>query len=563
MAQKTADGRKTGFWETLLTSALFWIVLTALAVLPMLMVPITVPIGPMSWDTYIYLDAAQRIGLGQVHSVDFSAPVGPLGYYLFAWGLRLFPNAHPLLLAQWCMLAVALPLMALVCWEVGRKNKVLALVLVIPFLFFATMPSNAQVFHTLPSLDGFGIYNRHAVILLYVLVSGLLFMRDGRRLAVLCGTIMLALFLTKITGFLVGGLFGLLALLAGRIGIRSILLAAVIFAVPLLALELSVGMVLPYLTDIAMLASDNQESALSRFLLVIAREIDLLVPAGLLAVLALFIERRSHVHVTRFFDRSFWWIAVVVAGGIIFETQNTGSQEFIFLWPVLVMSFLRIPSGERNGRLAFAVVAAFCVLPTASLIVFKTVRAAGTSLLYEPLHAPHLRNMQYYSIRQDMLDRAIVFKDQYPGHRDAYEALVPLWQTPTPQLYSDVDFQALWLLLADDMVKAFTDFERERSIRIETLATLDFTDPFPWILDRTPTPHLQIGVTPGRTLSERDSEAREAMKTTDGVLRPSCPPTGARLEIEAYFAQALEGRTVVPLTPCWDLLVRPDLLPAP
>lgn len=562
MAEMVTGGRKTGFWEMLLTSSLFWVLVTAFAVIPLLIVPVTVPIGPMSWDTYLYLDAAQRIALGQVHSVDFSAPVGPLGYYLFAWGLHVFPNSHPLLLAQWCMLVVALPLMALVCWEVSRKSRTLSLVLVIPFLLFAVMPANAQIYNTLPGLDGFGIYNRHAVILLYVLVSGLLFMRDGRSLAVLCGSVMLALFLTKITGFLVGGLFGLLALLAGRISIRSILVAAAIFVVPLLALELSVGMVVAYLGDIATLASDNQESALSRFLLVIAREIDLLFPAGLIALLVLFIERRSHVRSTRFFDHSFWWVAVVVVGGIIFETQNTGSQEFIFLWPVLVMAFLRIPSGERSGRLAFAVVAAFCVLPTASLIVFKTVRATGTSLLYEPLDAPHLRNMQYYSIRQDMLDRALIFKDQYPEHRDAYEALVPLWQTPTPQLYSDVDYQALWLLLADDAVKAFGDFERERNVRIETLATLDFTDPFPWILDRTPTPHLQIGVTPGRTLSERDVEAREAMRTTDGVLRPSCPPTGTRLEIEEYYAEALERRTVVALTPCWDLLVRADLLPA-
>lgn len=562
MAEIVAGRRRVGFGQMLLTNPLFWIALTAVVVLPLLMVPVTVPIGPMSWDTYLYLDAAQRIALGQVHSVDFSAPVGPLGYYLFAWGLQLFPNAHPLLLAQWCMLAVSLPLMALVCQEVSRKSRPLALVLVIPFLLFATMPANAQIYHTVPALDGFGIYNRHAVILLYVLVSGLLFMRDGRRLAVLCGTVMLALFLTKITGFLVGGLFGLLALLAGRIGIKSVLFAALIFVFPLVALELSVGMVLPYLGDIAMLASDNQESALSRFLVVIAREIDLLVPAGLVALLVLFIERRSHVHLTRFFDHSFWWIAVVVVGGIIFETQNTGSQEFIFLWPVMVMAFMRIPLAEKDGRLAFAVVAAFCIVPTASLIVFKTIRAAGTSLLYETLDTPHLRNMQHYSTRQDMLDRALVFKDQYPDHRDAYEALVPLWQTPTPQLYSDIDYQALWLLLADDAVKAFVDFERERNIRIETLATLDFTDPFPWILDRTPTMHLQIGVTPGRTLSEGDVEAQEAMKATDGVLRPSCPPTGTRLEIEEHYAQALEGRTVVTLTPCWDLLVRADLLPA-
>ncbi len=52
----------------------------------LLAMPLAVPIGPMYWDTYIYLDAAQRIKMGQIPGADFSTPVGPLGYYLLRQG---------------------------------------------------------------------------------------------------------------------------------------------------------------------------------------------------------------------------------------------------------------------------------------------------------------------------------------------------------------------------------------------------------------------------------------------------------------------------------------------
>ena len=75
-----------------LRSPLFWLV-AVIAVLPaFLLLPLNVPIGPMYWDLFIYFDAANRIFHGQVPIVDFFVPVGPLGYYLFAGGLKMFPQ---------------------------------------------------------------------------------------------------------------------------------------------------------------------------------------------------------------------------------------------------------------------------------------------------------------------------------------------------------------------------------------------------------------------------------------------------------------------------------------
>lgn len=65
-------------------TALVWAVIGALTALIVagLALPLHAPIGAMYWDSFLYLDAANRIGQGQVPNVDFFTPVGPLEYYL-------------------------------------------------------------------------------------------------------------------------------------------------------------------------------------------------------------------------------------------------------------------------------------------------------------------------------------------------------------------------------------------------------------------------------------------------------------------------------------------------
>ena len=155
----------------------------------LLALPVSVPVGPMYWDVLIYYDAANRIFGGQVPSVDFFAPVGPLGYYLFAGWLYVFPNGQPVLLAHWSLLAVTAPLMALVVADVDRRARTTAFALLIPFLIFALLPFNTREFYPFPGSDGFGIYNRQCCQLLYVLVAAIAFMRSQKLLAaIVCAT---------------------------------------------------------------------------------------------------------------------------------------------------------------------------------------------------------------------------------------------------------------------------------------------------------------------------------------------------------------------------------------
>ncbi|MBD9375313.1 hypothetical protein IB238_22070 [Rhizobium sp. ARZ01] len=522
--------------------------------------PLVVPIGPMYWDTYIYLDAAHRISTGQIPSVDFSTPVGPLGYYLFAWGLDLFPKAQPLLLAQWSILLVAAPLMAIVLTEISSRSRPLAFALLVPFLIFAVSPANAQFYHAFAGLDGFGIYNRQGVILLYLLTSGLLFLRDGRKLAVFCAAAMLALFLTKITGFLVGGLFGLLALLAGRISWTNLFLAAAVFLASVVVIEAGSGLISAYLADIVQLASMNQEALLPRFKTVVSAKLDVLLPAAMLSAILCWIDWTRPDRSIRFFDRSFSWFSVAVVGGIVYETQNTGSQEFIFLWPVLLMIFARVELLDSRARLAFVTLAAFCVIPTFATVAHKTLRAVAVLPTHARMHLPAVKNLQQVSQRQEIIDRATYLETHYQNYASAYADLSDHGQLPSWQYYSELDFQLYWIISANSLVESLKTFEVQNNVWLDSLMNLDFTNPFPWLLDRDATKHIQIGADPDRTVPPLNEEAIRSIAETAAVLRPKCPLTTGRRLLFAHYEEALKGRTLVEVHPCWDLLLRPDIL---
>lgn len=540
---------------------LLWFALALVLVVLLLSLPLSGAIGPMYWDTYIYLDAAQRIAMGQVPNVDFQAPVGPLVYYLFAWGLELFPRAQLLLLAQWCFLAVAAPLMAVVVADAAKRSHGLAFALLIPFLVFALAPVNSLTYSSFPTLDGYSIYNRHASVLLYVLVSGLLFLKDGRRLAWFCALAMLTLFLTKITAFLAGGLIGLFALMAGRISLRNVALAAVIFLVPLALSEFTVQFVSSYISSIAQLVGLNEGGWVSRVLMVVSAKLNVLLPMGVMCAMMAWLSLGGAERSVPFLDRSYWWLGVVTLAGILFETQNTGGgQEFIFLWPVLLMVWPRLQGYEKRSGAILLALAAFSVIPTISTVAHRTLRSIAVMPSYEALDLPILKNMEQVAARADNIARANSDVSHYIEFARTYESLA---QEPGPSWNYDteLDFQIYYLMDLAAGAQAILDFEAANNVRLNTLMTLEFTNPLPWVLDRDSTRYIQIGADPSRTIPPMTPEIEAAINATDAVIRPKCPVTSSRLAVEAIYSAALEDRQVVEIHPCWDLLLRPGLLP--
>ncbi|WP_349434349.1 hypothetical protein [Pararhizobium sp. A13] len=552
----------------------------AVACLPLAVIgTLVMPIGPMYWDHYIYLDAANRIFDGQIPSVDFFAPVGGLGYYLFAGWLYLFPNGHALLLSSWSMMTVTAPLMALVVWDVQKRSPAIGYPLLLPFLFFSLLPFNTGEFYPYPGSDGFGIYNRQICQLLYVLAAALVFVRGWRILAAVTALAMLALLFTKVTGVAAGTVLCLMAFLAGRFPLRAALAAAAVFFATIGLLELATGIVSAYAADILSLILINDASLLPRLLQAASINFGVILSCCILAFVLLLNEFATFLEKMRNFaakpafaslgavaDQSFFWLASFVIAGLLFESQNTGSQAFIFLWPLLLATLLE--SYRRKGSsAAFAMiaVAAFsAALPPVVTVAQKAARAWIGAVNTAPLVNRSLKGMGAVGVRDIFNLRAERLRTHYVDYRATYEALASTGEFPSFLLHSDMDFQTLWLQTVDGAISAIGDYEAANKVRFETIMTIDFTNPFPWLMDRHAPKYIAIGADPYRAVPPPDQRVREAVSAADLALYPTCPPTMARLKLLKLYEPALAaGHRRITLTPCFDAFVRNGLAAGP
>jgi hypothetical protein len=554
----------------LILSPWLWLGAFLAAILLLLSLPVRLPVGPNYWDIAVYLDGGHRLAIGHMPHRDFFAPVGGLSYLLFRIVEMVWPNAHPLLIVQWCVLIVALPPVVIATAHIARSSRGQALALLLPFLFFAMVPINGVELYPSPGFDAYGNYNRHICLLLYALMAVLWRMPQGRLKLVLALWIMAGLIGIKITGFMVG--LGLLihAVIAGRMSWKGFALVLGAMAAALVLLDASTSMVRAYVADILSLVAMNRGSLAGRFLTVASLEFDVLAGGTLLVLTLLLAEWRGiaagHPLVSTGFIRSLAdshaaRIGVALIGGAVFETQNTGSQEFIFLWPVIVpviaAAWQALP-GEtfHRWRAVILVLAAATLLPHGMKILHRTARAIASAPTYAALDAPHLGPLGRVSGKPEHLRRAEILLDHYVRHREAYASFADQNELPSAILFSELDYQLAWLMGVDRAIGALKAHEMRTGRKIASLYALDFVDIFSPILQRDTALHVPIGLDAFRTFPEPDAAILDDLRRVEGILVPSCPVTHARRIIAERFAPALEGRERIEITPCWALHVK-------
>lgn len=543
-------------------SPLAWIVAFAVVAIAGLALPLRLPLGPNAWDTVVYLDAIQRIGLGQVPTIDFFAPIGPLGFYLAAALGALFPNAQPMLLINWALLPIMLPVLALIAGEVSRGSRPQALALVLPFLLFATFPINLHALYPSPGFDGYGFYNRHVALLLYLLIATLIFAQRRALRITLVAVLMLTLFLTKITGAVSGTLLVGYATLCGRMRFRDAVAAAALVILALGVLEIATGLSSAYLADILTLLGLNTGTLLPRFLTVASVKFNVIGPSLILLATLAYAAWRDGLPTTlagwrALADTPIGWLAAGLAALALFETQNTGSLEFIGLWPILLP--LLIHWWERRDdrmRPLVLVLALATTLPTAIICVERSMRAVMSAPTYVALDVPDLGALGRISVKADIAARAAAMLDHYATQPEGYRDLIRRDILPSYILYSEIDYQATWMLEIQQAITAIRNWEAANKRALNGFFTFDFVDPLNQLLERTPPRVVPVGVDPGRSTPDLQPGTLEALSQTDALLMPKCPVTTAREAIRRHFAGALEGRERIALAPCWDMYLR-------
>lgn len=534
--------------------------------------PLRAPIGPMYWDVFTYYDAANRILSGQVPAVDFFTPAGPLGYSIAAAWVALFPNGQPSLLVHWSVMTVTVPLMALALASMPARSRSLGLWLVLPFLLFSLLPFNGKEFYPFPGSDAFAFYNRQVCLALFPLVTGLVFARRRGLLIALLTLSMLVLFFLKITGFLAAGLICAFALLAGRVRSRDAAVIAVLFCAALAVLELSTGIVSSYLQDVLILADMNSGTLLPRVFQSLSINFGVSAALGVLSLVLLagdsqglrqavarIRSEKSTASVAAMLDRPAFWIIAITAAGVLFETQNTGSQAMIFVWPALVAALVALPAWVGRPRFAFAVaaLAGAAYLP----LVVESIERAGRAYIGTignvPLEHQNLKTLGAVSMRPAVSARSKVMMDIYSRDRAAFEDMAASGEMSDPILYSEFDFQISYLRTVDQAITSIRAIEERNGIRFDTIMSLNFTNPFPYLMDRRAPLHLTVGNDPFRAVPKPESREIAAVAAADLVLMPTCPVTNANLALEKIYAAGLTKHRRMKLDQCFDAFIHP------
>lgn len=530
-----------------------------------------VPIGPMYWDTNIYFDAIHRINLGQLPSVDFNTPVGPLNYWLATLLHNYFPNGHPVLIIHWSQLLITAPMMLIVCWMVSRRSLRLALGLLLPFLVFAAFPFGTVDFFPFPGVDGFGHYNRHGAILLYVTTASVFFIRNPFVQALLLALCGIALILGKITAFAAALIIVGFGFLSGLVGFFALVASLVLFAGALVGLEFQTGIISSYLQSIWDLAQSNQSVLLPKFLTVFSQRMDVVFACGLL-ILALFFTdifgARNRAEPTPVFkpywhkftdlvSHDYFALGFVLLAGIFYETQNTGSQAFIMLWPVILMILFFRASPERLPNLFIIVLAMATVLPTFTKLTHKGLRTIAVAPTYDSLEHKNLGILGNVSAKDIFLERIEPMKEFYTKGKWQLRNLSENEVLPSSIIFSEPDFQILWYHLMDEAIDSIYQYEAENNVKFETIFTIDFTNPFPFLMNRNAPLHVQIGADSGRTLGEMSEKVSNSVQNADIILRPTCPILFTVDEIYQIYKEAIDiNHKRIRLNDCYDAFIK-------
>lgn len=129
---------------------------------------------------------------------------------------------------------------------------------------------------------------------------------------------------------------------------------------------------------------------------------------------------------------------------------------------------------------------------------------------------------------------------------------------PSTILWSEIEYQAFYLVNLAEALKAFRQLEQRTGRTFATVYTPDNVDMMPYVLGRTPLRDVTVSLDLGRGFpASRQQRLVAAAARADAIFLRRCPVTPYSLDLVKLMQPALEGRTMMALTPCWDIAVKP------
>jgi hypothetical protein len=520
------------------------------------------PSGLYTTDYQFLAEGARRILLGQTPHVDFSAPVGPLTFWLLALASRtrfLGSDVFALNILMWAIAAIPAALVAM-----RLPSRWQALLFVGTVALAVLSPFNLEQMNDVCDINYNGIYNRHGAALLFItFVAGFTRPRGAVADGVLFAWLLGAMFLLKVTyGFAGIGFLGLACLFsAQRLKAAAVGLALLVLAA--LALEATTGIVSGYLRDVAEMARLNSDRIVA-FLwgAFWGSTLVILVGVGLVVLLALDPLRSSLEAVRRGALRQAILRLEIPALGsacvaltLWTESQSTGGPGLIGMAALVFAPPLAV------GRLAPVKIA------VAGGLLFLTVGWFADQVL---------RRGRCLLLDAHNLTTLPALDALAPGMRVVAGRIAPaeftarLWRDHRPladEAYgrgfdfnlesygAPVSFVAN-AILAQEAAERLRSLALDRNLRHVT--TLGFVDDFSTILGREPAPGLKLALDPYRTIGALTKEQATAyLAPVDAVFERTCAAPLFAMMIAKLFRPVLEETfEAVVLTPCWTVHLR-------
>lgn len=518
-----------------------------------------VPAGLYTTDYVFLAEGARRIALGQTPHVDYSAPVGPLVFWLMSLARQLpvlGPDVFALNVLMWGIVAVPAGIVALRLrspWMALACLGIAALPVLSPFNL-EEMTGVCEVNHN-------GIYNRHGAALLFVtFVAGLTRPRSPLWDGLLFAWLLAAMLLTKVTYGIAGAAFLAVAALVSPPRLRAYAVALATVGAAGLLLEAGTGVVSGYAGDLLAIGRLNS-SGVAAYLTNAFWGNTLIVLVGLGLVATLAGEARAGSAPGAEAIRRIEPPALAgacLALTLWTESQSTGGAGLIGLSALVFSPAL---ADGRWARLKVALATGLVLLTTGWFA--DQVFRRGRCLLEQ---APAYRT-------NAALSALIPGMRAAPGRLGAAELTARLWQ----------DHRAL----ADDAYRSGFDFHLESygapvsflanaflaqeaadrfralSLEVRHVMTLGFVDDFTPLLNLPPAPGAKLVLDPYRTVGDlTNAEASAYLAPIDAAFERTCAVPLYMRQIAGFFRFALEEAfEPAVLTPCWTVHLRRGAAP--
>ena len=260
--------------------------------------------------------------------------------------------------------------------------------------------------------------------------------------------------------------------------------------------------------------------------------------------------------VIRFCNTNWFICGTLIVAGLAFETQNSGGQPFVFMWPFLTMLLWRDDYSSALIKNAVIIAIAFLMIPAASITLHKAARAIGAMALYSPLEHSNLKTIGMVSTSEKFYKRTDDIRQVYIDYQKTYEASIKTGTEAVFLIHAQPDFQMFNLKEIDKAITAIHQLEKENGKIFETIWHLDFANPIGWLMQRRAPKYVPIGVDPNRTIVALDDKRLKALANVDIALIPTCPATKNRWLTENHYRPAFKNHKRIELTACTDAFIK-------